>query len=139
MLPTADPVTSADDILGIEDRKYDTVHVPEWGKTVTMRSMDGDELLTWIESLDGPTKKTAGVRALVTSIVHPDTKEQIFTTKHLEALKKKNSRAMGRLVNRFRVLNGLSEETVPHTCPNCGHVDGGKPEDALGEGSGEAR
>lgn len=137
---TATAIESAEDLIGIEDYKYDTVHVPEWNRTVTIRSMNAEDLVNWIDSLDGPTKKTAGVRMIIGSVVNPDTKQLLFTSEHIGGLKKKNARALGVLVNRCRAINGLNEEAKPHTCSSCGHIDTGKPEgDTAGEESGGAR
>lgn len=108
-----------EDILNVQDLKYKTVDVPEWGGEVTIRPLDGvafDKWANFVENCraDNGDMDTSGLRVqmLSISIVDPETKELLFTPDDITALSKKSSKAINRVYDAVEALNGVSEEGV---------------------------
>src|SRR4051794_1110367 len=101
-----DKLLSADEILNAQDTRYDTVKVPEWGGSVRIRTMAGDESLNFTESNTGPARKTAGIRLVALCAVDAEG-NRLFTEKQLEALKRKSSVALSRVADAALRLNEM--------------------------------
>lgn len=97
---------SVDEIVSASDIQYTEIDVPEWKGSVRFGSLDAGELIDFIEANDGPSKRNAGLRLLIKSLVDEDG-NRIGTDKHLEAFKKKSARVCSRLVDDILKLNGL--------------------------------
>ncbi len=104
---TEDKVLSIDEIIAAPDVQYDTVDA--WGGKVRIGSIDAGTMLDFVESNDGPAKRTAGLRLLIKSLVDAEG-NRIGTEKHLEAFKKKDSATIDRVVTKILKLNGLDEK-----------------------------
>jgi hypothetical protein len=103
-LPSAE---SADDILGVEDTNLLEVEVPEWKRTIHLRSLpadEGTELGERVEAL-GPKGQNARLMLLAAAIV--DAKGQrIFTTpEQIEQLGKRSLKVLMRLEKAAMRLN----------------------------------
>src|SRR4029078_219786 len=67
-----DPLLSADEILAVDDTRYERVPVPEWKGTVRIRSLSAEEVQEYVESIDGPAKRNAMVMMMMRSAVDKD-------------------------------------------------------------------
>lgn len=111
-----------DAILSLDDRKYATVHVPEWGGHVMLRGITAGERDRWESqavTITGQGKNQVrnvkgNLRAslLVLSIVDPTTKQPMFTRADVDALAAKSAAAMDRLYDKARDLSGMSEDDI---------------------------
>jgi len=113
---------SAEDILGTDDIEY--VQVKAWrDRPLMLQSLSAGDMIEFVQSNEGPAKHTAGVRLIIKSVVHPQTKQRMFKDSDLEALKKKNSKITNTIVDAILKLNGLDK----------------KAQDAAKNGSGETQ
>ena len=110
---------SKEDILGINDRKYVEVAVPEWGGSVLVRSLTGRER----DEFEASTVETKGNKAsqnfvnfrarLVSLCIVDENKQRMFKTRvEIDALGNKSVAALQRVFNKCQELNGLSDEDV---------------------------
>lgn len=99
-----------DDILAIDDLPTRTVNVPEWGGTITLRSLTAAERDAWEIGLYNeksggkPMNISASVVALCA--IKPDG-TRLFTDADIEVLARKSGRVLKRLWNAASDLNGL--------------------------------
>ena len=114
---------SVDEIASASDIQYTEIDVPEWKGTVRFGSLDAGELIDFIEANDGPSKRNAGLRLLIKSLVDEDG-NRIGTDKHLEAFKKKSARVCSRLVDDILKLNGLDAKGKDVAKNVSGEADG---------------
>jgi len=101
---------SADEILAVDDTRYERVPVPEWKGTVRIRSLSAEEVQEYVESIDGPAKRNAMVMMMMRSAVDKDGRQLFGDPKVLGALKKKSMSAYVRLQDKILELNGLSDK-----------------------------
>ena len=110
---------SKEDILGINDRKFVEVAVPEWGGSVLVRSLTGRER----DEFEASTVETKGNKAsqnfvnfrarLVSLCIVDENKQRMFKTRsEIDALGNKSVAALQRVFNKCQELNGLSDEDV---------------------------
>lgn len=111
-------VTSADQILGLNDATKELVPVPEWGCAVWVRGLSGTERDSYEQSLlIGRGRKrdlnwlNARAKLLVRAIIDEDG-NRIFTDSQAAELGTKNSAALDRLFTVARRLSGLAEEDI---------------------------
>jgi len=102
-----DKLVSFDDVDKANDLKYDTVEVAEWGGKIRLVSINAEDMIEFVESNDGPAKRTAGLRLIIKSAVDAEG-NRIFKDEHLQVLKKRNSATCNRIVNAILQLNGLN-------------------------------
>lgn len=115
------PLT-AEEILGLEDRKVERVACPEWGGHVFVRSLSGEELDAWeveqyersrIEKEEGQDSQAMlrNLRArLVSRCASDESGQALFTPEQAHALGKKNGKALKRIFDAARKLNGMTPE-----------------------------
>ena len=115
------PLT-AEEILGLQDRKVEQVACPEWGGHVHVRSLSGEELDAWeveqyersrIEKEEGQDSQAMlrNLRArLVSRCACDEAGEALFTPEQAHALGQKNGRALKRVFDAARKLNGRTPE-----------------------------
>jgi len=104
-------------ILSARDLRTETIEVPEWGTTVTLREWDGatrdrfDALALEARERGGkiPPRLRAWVAAM--SIVD-ESGELVFGEPDIEALARKSARALDRIVEAALKLNGLAPDAV---------------------------
>lgn len=101
---------SLDEMLDANDIQFIEVDTPEWGGTVRLGSLTAGEMLTFIETSEGPAKANAGLRLIVRSLVDAEG-NRLGTDKHLEAFKKKDAKVVNRLVKAILTLNGMDAKT----------------------------
>lgn len=97
---------SMDDIMNADDVKYKVIDA--FGGKVRIGSLNAGDMIEFIESNEGPAKKTAGVRLIIKSLVDKDG-VRIGTEKHLQGMLKRNAEAVNRVVGEILELNGMGE------------------------------
>ncbi|MGA9851840.1 MAG: hypothetical protein WBR15_02795 [Gammaproteobacteria bacterium] len=100
-------------ILAADDLKKETVHVPEWGGTVFVRTMSGLERDQWESVLLHATQsdKFDNLRAtLVAKTACNETGERLFTDADIDALGKKSAAALTRVYEVALKVNALTRE-----------------------------
>ncbi|MFF8768491.1 hypothetical protein ACF07Q_28585 [Nocardiopsis dassonvillei] len=108
---------SRDEILQADDRKYETVHVPQWGGSVRIRSLDGKERDIFEKSLvdkktGAPSKvENARARLVAWTVVDADGR-RIFSQGDIEALGKKSAAALDKVFTAARKLSGMTDEDL---------------------------
>ena len=109
---------SRDDILKAEDITTEEVDVPEWGGTVLVRGMTGQqrdefEASTAVRRGNQMVQDYANVRAKVVAwCVVNDDGTRMFTASDVHALGEKSGAALDRIFWVASRLSGLSEEDV---------------------------
>lgn len=108
-------VLTALEILKAEDRKIESVDVPEWGGTVNVREMSGLERDKFDMTVrDGEDKlNLENYRArLVAATACDEHGGLIFTLNQVVALGQKSSVVLSRVFRVAQRLNGMSAEAV---------------------------
>lgn len=100
-------VLSLEDIEVAPDREY--MEIEAWGGILRVGSLNAGEMLEFIDANDERSKKTAGLRLIIKSIVDEDG-NSIGDMKRLEMLKKKDAKTINRIVGEILTLNGLDEK-----------------------------
>lgn len=121
-------LTTPADIIERDDLKYEELWVPEWDAWILVRGMtaaerDLFEILAskyQAEGRSGKAKGTLKIRALAASmcIVHPETKEQVFSIGDIEALTLKNGAALDLIFETVQVLSGLGAVALKRALEN---------------------
>jgi hypothetical protein len=99
---------SIEDIDSTIDTRYSEVQA--WGGTIRLGSLNAGDMMEFVESNEGPARRTAGIRLIVKSIVDKDGR-RIGEPKHIEIFKKKDATTIAMLVNKIMELNDLNPET----------------------------
>jgi len=108
-------VLTAAEILKADDRKIETVPVPEWNGSVMIREMSGAEKDKFDVSLRDSDDKLNfdNYRAkIVASCACDENGVLIFTPSQVTALGLKSSVVLTRLVKVAERLNGMNKEAV---------------------------
>ena len=117
---------SRDEILKVDDIRYEEVEVPEWGGTVRVRGMSGAERDAFEGSVvEQRGKKTAvntrNLRAkLVAKSIVDGAGKRIFDDGDVEALGQKSAAALNRVFEVAQRLSGLSDEDMEELEKNSG-------------------
>lgn len=107
-----------DAILGATDIETRSVEVPEWGGYVLVRGLTGRERDSFEQSLietKGRNQKAnlTNLRGkLVQLSVVNDAGAKVFSREDVDALSKKSTKALQRIVDVAQELSGLSEDDV---------------------------
>jgi hypothetical protein len=105
-----------DQIVAAEDLKSETIEVPEWGGSVTLRRMTGAERDAYeadIYDAKGATitLKRENFRAkLIARCLVNEKGERMFEDGEIAALGKKSAAALDRCFQACQRLNGLSKD-----------------------------
>lgn len=118
-------VLSLDDLDKIEDVRYDHVTVPHWSKpgqaaTIRIGSLNADDMIEFVESNEGPARRTASLRLIIKSIVD-EKGVRTGRPEHLKTLRGKDASMCNKVVEAILLLNGI----------------GAKAQEASKNGSGE--
>ena len=109
-------VGTRENILGAKDLPTTQVKVPEWGCSVFVRSMTGDERDAWEQWLMDTRDSERRIRARFCALVMVDAHgERLFedSEKDIKALGKKSAAALDRVFSAALSLNGMaSDEAV---------------------------
>lgn len=117
---------SRDDILKVEDRKYELLDVPEWGGEVRLRTLTGRERDEFEASTVETNKKgqqrtnLVNIRARLVSLCLVDEEgNRMFTEKRdVILLGEKSAAALERVFAKCNEMNGLSEKDVEELAEN---------------------
>lgn len=102
------PLLTREQILGADDRKTDTVNVPEWDGSVKVQSLtlgQRQEIRRRATVDDEVDDEKFDVFTFMEGVVQPQ-----FELDDFEALKKRNGQAMQRVMNRIMQLAGWTAE-----------------------------
>ncbi len=99
---------TAAEILGSSDAEQVEIEMPEWGGSVTLRTLSAGEAAEFV-ALAKADRAEAPIRMLIMSAVNPDDGSPLFTQAALEALKKKSLKSVMRLQKAAMRLNGLDD------------------------------
>lgn len=125
-----------DDILSVDDKVFEDIEVPEWGGTVRVRGMSGqqrDDYEASIIQQNGNDRKVnlSNARAkLVARCLVDESGALLFATDDVRALGRKSARALERVFDKARELSGMSEQDVENLAENFG-------DDPSGEGTSD--
>ena len=118
---------SADDILGTPDRKHVDVEVPEWGGTVRLMELSGDDADAfggYAQAQRNPdgSQNIKGIRAKLVGLSMVDEKgKRLFSDDAAERkLGKKSGAVLGRLFEEALKLNGMSQDAQDALLENFG-------------------
>jgi len=99
---------SAADIIETSDQQIIEVECPEWGGSVSLRSLTAGEAMTFVDAFKD-NKKDGPVRLLVMTAVNEEGKP-LFTLDDLEKLKGKSLKVLMRLQKAAMEMNGLGDQ-----------------------------
>jgi hypothetical protein len=105
-----------DEILTVQDRQFEDVEVPEWGGTVRLRGLTGqerDRLEASVISKQGKVTNLTNFRARLCALAIVDEDgERIFSDADVAALGIKSAAALERVFMAAQRLSGLSDDDV---------------------------
>ncbi|WP_327587038.1 hypothetical protein OHA25_08505 [Nonomuraea sp. NBC_00507] len=98
-------------ILGVDDRQFEDVPVPEWGGTVRVRGLQGNERDRWETSLlDKKNQIRENPRAKLVQLCIIDERGQLlFSREDISALGRKSAAALSRVFEVAQRLSGLTD------------------------------
>ena len=99
---------SAVEILSANDIEVVDVEVSEWGGTVRLRSLSGDEAARFGEMFE-KDKTGAALKILALSAVN-EAGERLFSDEQVVQLKQKSLRAILKLQKEALRINGLTDD-----------------------------
>ena len=118
---------TAADILAAEDQEIKEVAVPEWGGSVFVRSMNGNErdryekqFMEWRLKKGKLTSMRASMLVLC---LCDETGKRIFTQRQIDDLGTKSSRVLDRLWDVARDLSGMDDDDVEELAGNSDETD----------------
>ena len=111
-------ILKREEILNSDDLKTECVEVPEWGGSVYVRALTGEERDTYEASVVTQKGKDTQVNMknarakLVTLATVDESGAKIFTQADVAALGKKSAAALSRIFNTAMRLSGISESDL---------------------------
>lgn len=108
-------------ILGASDLKHEDVHVPAWGGTVRVRTMNGqerDEFRAAIATEDGSVPVGRFNAALLVATLVDESGERLFTADDMAALQAKSAASLDRPASVAVRMNGLGGQAVEEAVKN---------------------
>ena len=123
------PLLTKDAILNAQDLQRVEVEVPEWGGTVWIRTLTGNQRDVFEASLmkaNGKTQNLTNVRGRFAALVVCDESgTQMFNDAEAMKLGEKSAAALNRIWDAGTQLNGIGEEAVKELEKNSGATLGG--------------
>ncbi len=115
---------SKDDILSAKDIKTERVAVPEWGGSVLVKGLTGEERDAFEETIiqtrgksQKVNMKNARAKLVVRSVVN-EKGNHIFADEDVNALGKKSAAALEKVFEVAQRLSGLTKEDVEELAKN---------------------
>lgn len=112
-------------ILEADDIQEEAVPVPEWGGKVLVRGLTGaqrDDFEGTLQKGKGPNKevnlRNARAKLVMWSVVHPTTRERLFSEQDVQRLGQKSAAALQRVFDVAAKLSGLSKEDLDELTEN---------------------
>jgi len=104
---------TAGEILSAQDIETVDVEVPEWGGTVRLKSLSGEEASRFGEMFE-KDKTGASLKILALSAVNEEG-ERLFSDTEVAQLKRKSLRAILKLQKEALRINGLTDDEEKKT------------------------
>ena len=112
-----------DDIVASQDKEYQDVDVPEWGGTVRIATMSGEDRDRWeLSMMQADDTSERGFKLnfdaysrvrLVAMCLVDDNFNRIFVTKEqIERLSQKSGKVMDLLYDVAQRVNGITDEDI---------------------------
>ena len=112
-----------DDIVASQDKEYEDVEVPEWGGTVRIATMSGEDRDRWeLSMMQADDSSERGfklnfdaysrVRLVAMCLVDNDFNRIFTTQKEMDALAKKSGKVMDLLYDVAQRVNGITESDI---------------------------
>ena len=112
-----------DDIVASQDKEYEDVEVPEWGGTVRIATMSGEDRDRWeLSMMQADDSSERGFKLnfdaysrvrLVAMCLVDDNFNRIFVTKEqIERLSQKSGKVMDLLYDVAQRVNGITDEDI---------------------------
>ena len=112
-----------DDIVASQDKEYQDVDVPEWGGTVRIATMSGEDRDRWeLSMMQADDSSERGFKLnfdaysrvrLVAMCLVDDNFNRIFVTKEqIEKLSQKSGKVMDLLYDVAQRVNGITDEDI---------------------------
>jgi hypothetical protein len=103
-------------ILAADDKERIEVEIPEWGVTVWLRGMTVGELQAF-ERKAAEFKRTGSLppdyrESIAAQYVEDEDGAQVFVSTDVVQLRKRSAKAMGRILDAFQSVNGLTEKDL---------------------------
>jgi len=99
-------VLSVEEMMAADDIEY--TEVEAFGGIVRLGSIDAGSMIEFVESNEGPAKRTAGLRLIIKSLVDGNG-ARIGKEEHLQSWMKRSQKTCNRLVDEILKLNGLDK------------------------------
>lgn len=117
----SDKLLSKQDILSNEDRKFEDIHVPEWGGMVRIATISGearDRFEASIVAKNGQMN-TENIRAkLVAACVVDESNKLLFSENDIKQLGSKSCVALDRIFSAAQKLNGIGQTELDQLAKN---------------------
>jgi len=118
------------DILGADDLKMVSLHVPEWGGDVYIRTMTGDERDHYEQLVQGTDFKR--IRSQLVVMTTCDVSGTLlFSENDIGAVGRKSCRALDRIFALATKLNGITAEDVAELKKNSQEILSGGSSSSL--------
>ena len=125
-----------DDIVASQDKEYEDVEVPEWGGTVRIATMSGEDRDRWeLSMMQADDSSERGFKLnfdaysrvrLVAMCLVDDNFNRIFVTKEqIEKLSQKSGKVMDLLYDVAQRVNGITESDIDDLEKNSVSVQNG--------------
>ena len=125
-----------DDIVASQDKEYQDVDVPEWGGTVRIATMSGEDRDRWeLSMMQADDSSERGFKLnfdaysrvrLVAMCLVDDNFNRIFVTKEqIEKLSQKSGKVMDLLYDVAQRVNGITESDIDDLEKNSVSVQNG--------------
>jgi hypothetical protein len=111
-------VLSKEDILNADDMQRELVPVPEWGGSVWVYGMTGEERDAFeaevlIQRKGGARIDTRNIRAkMAARCLRDEAGKRMFGDADIKALAKKSAKALDRVFGKAQELSGISDKDV---------------------------
>lgn len=112
---TAVVFLTREQILSVDDRREEHVHVPEWGGTVIVRGLSGTQRDKYEGSLLDSKNRVRVLDArgkLAQMSIVDQSGQLLFGEEDIKALSRKSAKALSRVVDVAQRLSGLSDEDL---------------------------
>lgn len=124
---------SRDLILGADDRRTESVYVPEWGGDVTVRGLTGVERDAYEAGIASPRPdgrqhinlRNLRARLVALACIDPETGDRLFRDDDVEALGARSATALERVFVVARRLSGLSDDDIEGMAEGFGDAPSG--------------
>ena len=112
-----------DDIVASQDKEYEDVDVPEWGGTVRIATMSGEDRDRWeLSMMQADDSSERGfklnfdaysrVRLVALCLVDNDFNRIFVTKEQIEKLSQKSGKVMDLLYDVAQRVNGITDEDI---------------------------